>query len=99
MTNKEALSAVLLPEVSEGLISKALTDYSIDGDGIYNDEMIKPIDLCAAEIYARLITSVDYSEGDLSVKHSRKSFLAERRRLLRKYGLSETDSQDYSEQW
>lgn len=77
MTIKEAiLSFPGLSDVPDDFVEKVMTDRSVTGTASYTTDEKADVELCAADLYMALVTSPDFSEGNLSIKMSRGYMLS-----------------------
>ena len=107
MTKKEALISMLPVSLSDNLIEKVLTDNDVDGSAIYSKYHEKEIDMLDVDLLSFVIIQPELSEGGLSLKIVIGRCIAERNRILKKYGIDITDTnysgvniiKDGSKQW
>lgn len=89
MTVSEAiLSNPGLEDVSLNLLNKTLIVRSISGADNFSAELNTKVNLATADLYVSVANSPDFSEGNLSIKHSRNFFISTAARLYRENGES-----------
>ena len=72
MTVKETiLSYPGLSDISEDYLTKVMVDRAVDDTVDYSPSLKATVALCAADCYAAILASPDFSEGRLSIKMSR----------------------------
>lgn len=87
MTIAEAiLSNPGLEDVSSTLLEKTLIVRSLTGAGDFNADSRKLVNLATADLYVSVVNSPDFSEGSLSIRHSRSFFMSTAQRLYRENG-------------
>jgi len=90
MTIKEAiLSFPGLSDESGNLIDKVITDRGLTADTGYTVTSKAAVALCAADAYVLMVNSPDFSEGSLSIKHSRAQMKQMAATLYRENGEPE----------
>lgn len=65
----------------EAFAEKIMTDRQIDGSKAYDSSLREKINLCAADLYVFGVNQADFSEGRLSIKYSRRSFVKMAKKL------------------
>ena len=72
MTNLEALRADMLYPIADVKIGKALIDRGISPTGEYSLSVKSEVELSRADLYTKLLTAPNISEGGVSISISDK---------------------------
>lgn len=87
MTIREALKEVVVFEVSELALDKALIDAGLTGTDNYDTVTAQDIDLAALPLLRRLVLQADITEGGYSIKYDRNAVLKLIASIENTYGI------------